>query len=670
MKITPSNDPVHAPELDGALAWLNIHRPLSMRELRGQVVILDFWTYCCINCMHVVPTLRELERRYRDQPLVVIGIHSGKFSAERDPERIAAAIGRYGVEHPVAVDDDMLIWARYAIRSWPTLVVVRPDGRIAAVAPGEPALETIDAFIAGVLAEARESGTLAERPPVLDAAPPQDREPLCYPGKAVVLPDGRLAISDSGHHRVIVCERDGEVRQVFGSGVRGLADGPSDEAAFDDPQGLCWHPTPGSSPEASSTGAIYVADTRNHAIRRLNLEAGTVTTVAGTGQLGLGAPERVASARKVALRSPWDVCSVGDAIYVAMAGNHQLWRFWPDRGDIEVYAGSGVEALIDGDVKKSAWAQPSGLCEKDGILYVADSETSAVRAVDLERGMVTTLAGLGLFDYGDGEGDTDAALLQHCLSVAVDSSGVFIADTYNGKIKRWTARDGGLHGTSSAQRPSADGDICTLLDGLHEPGSVAVAPDGALIIADTNAHRLLEIQGDREIEIAVRGAPRARQGALAPPARGEAPESGVDGWFTTLLELPENVGLGAGDGSLSIIMQTPAGTALAAGSPLSIAVEVSRRSDLLTLPRSAFSLTTRGGRSQIVSIDVHVLALDEQLVDAELVATVDYIACNETDQAACSPGRLHLRVPVRLLSEGGARQLEYGVDLGAYSDGD
>ncbi|MFT3770772.1 MAG: thioredoxin-like domain-containing protein [Minicystis sp.] len=317
---------VTAPEIDGGLAWFNVARPLAMRELRGHVVVLDFWTYCCVNCMHVLPVLRAVEEKYANEPLVVIGVHSGKFSAEHDPARIRDAIGRYDVRHPVVVDRAMTIWARYGIRSWPTLVVVRPDGTIAAVAPGEPKLPVLDAFIAREIDLARKAGTLAPGPLVLPAplpagaawlgegtaSKPQASGPLSFPGKVAVLPGGRLAVSDSGHHRVLVTSADGEVELVIGSGMRGLADGAVADAAFDDPQGTCWH-----------EGALYVADTRNHAIRKVDLERGIVTTVAGTGGLGSAVFTGRVPARSTALRSPWDLASVGDAIYVAMAGSHQ-----------------------------------------------------------------------------------------------------------------------------------------------------------------------------------------------------------------------------------------------------------------------------------------------------------------------------------------------------------
>lgn len=630
-----------APALDRALAWLNVDRPLSLAELRGCVVILDFWTYCCINCMHVVPTLRELEARYADRPLLVIGVHSGKFHAERDPERIREAIGRYGVEHPVVVDDDFQIWSRYAIRSWPTLVVISPRGTISAVAPGEPKLETLDAFVREEMERGEREGTLAPAIPELGFGKPVVNEPLLYPGKAIALPDGRIAVSDSGHHRILLCGADGQLALCAGTGIRGLADGRAEQAAFDDPQGLCWH-----------DGALYVADSRNHVIRRIDPERGAVTTVAGTGQLGEASPEPgLRPALEQPLRSPWDLCSVGDAIYVAMAGSHQIWRFFPGEQTIEVYAGNGVEALLDGAVARSAWAQPSGLSHHDGTLYVADSESSAVRAIDLTKDEARTLVGQGLFDFGDGEGDADSALLQHCLGVAaLDDGGVLIADTYNGKIKRWRPSDDGF------------GEITTELDGLSEPGSVATTPDGVWLIADTNAHRILGVREGAIAEMTIRGVPTAQRGAISWRKTEPAPPTSTRGWFTTQLVLPQGQGLSPGEGAVTLELQAPPGFAVSSGSRLHLDLEVSRRSDLLLLLDAAQHRDARGGPKERLEIHVRITKLPGAVVEAEMLASIDYILCQANDAAACTPGHVDLRVPVRLQGEG-SRKLAFEVPL-------
>ncbi len=632
---------LHAPELDGGLAWFNTRRPLSMRELRGCVVLLDFWTYCCINCMHVLPVLRAVEERFAGEPVVVIGVHSGKFSAEQDPKHIREAIGRYDVRHPVVVDDRMTIWSRFAVRSWPTLVVVRPDGTLAAVAPGEPDVATLTAFVERELDLARVKGTLAAGPPAALSPDEDEHEPLRYPGKILPLADGRLVVSDSGHHRVLVTSARGAVELTIGSGLRGFVDGPLSDAAFDDPQGATYH-----------EGALYVADARNHALRRVDLASGEVTTVAGTGELGTAAPTGRVPARDVALRSPWDVLAVGDALFVAMAGSHQIWRYFPGDGTIEVFAGTGVEALLDGPLARSAWAQPSGMSERAGKLYVADSETSALREIDLARGDVQTLIGEGLFDFGDEEGTAEHAMLQHPLDVAALPDGsLLVADTYNGKLKR-------------VERPGRDARVRTVLAGLNEPGAVAVAPDGAWLVADTNAHRVLRVVDGAPTELPITGAPPARRGTVE-RRRAQRPRMPVDGWFTTLLELPAGEGLSSGEGAVRLRLVAPEGTEIAEGAAVHVQAEVSRRSDLLHVPQPVFEFAGEGGHAQPVEVRVHVTALPEPQIEAELVISVDYLACGSGDRAACWPRNVRVRVPLRLLGESAHTRLSFDVVLPA-----
>jgi thiol-disulfide isomerase/thioredoxin/sugar lactone lactonase YvrE len=634
--------PIHAPELDGGIAWLNTDRPLSLREMRGSVVILDFWTYCCINCMHVLPTLRAIEERHRNEPVVVIGVHSGKFDAEREPLRITEAVQRYDVRHPVVVDDDMDIWSRYGVRSWPTLVIIRPDGTIAAIAPGEPELEVLDAFIGKQLDEARQKGILAAAPPQIHAPPSAPASPVRYPGKVSILPDRRLVISDSGHHRLLLCSPEGRVELTIGSGFRGLGDGPVAEAAFDDPQGACFY-----------DGALYIADTRNHSIRRVDLDRKAVTTVAGTGELGHVAPVDRIPGKQIALRSPWDLVCVGKVIYVAMAGSHQIWRFFPSTGEIEVFAGSGVEALVDGNLEESAFAQPSGLSYEGGTLYVADSEASSVRAIDLDKEVVRTLVGKGLFDFGDIDGPGTEARLQHALGVAALPGGaVLVADTYNGKVKRIEARAPGTP-------------VTTLFDGLQEPGGLAVTPDGAWIVADTNAHRVVRIENGVITTLSCNDAPEPRRGSFASGGPGSSKRTGPIGWFTTLLSLPEGVGLGPGEGTIELTLHTEPGVELSLGSPLRAALEVSRRSDVLILPQSEIRLESRGGPKAVVQIPVRVGPLSVDVVEAEIVTQIHFVGCDAKDHAACVPGRVHARVPVRLLRQGGVSGLSFKVPLPA-----
>ncbi|MDZ7815479.1 MAG: thioredoxin-like domain-containing protein [Planctomycetota bacterium] len=445
-----------------------------MKELRGNVVVLDFLKpYCCINCMHVLPTLEYIEKKYKEEPLVVIGVHSGKFDAERDADNIREAIGRYDIKHPVAVDSSMRIWNEYNVRSWPTLVLIRPDGTVAAVAPGEPDPSQLDSFIASQLEQACAQGTLAKGPPDLSVPAIASDNCLSYPGKVKVISHRTIVISDSGHNRLLIANVDGHVKETIGCSKRGFVDGSFEKACFNDPQGVCEY-----------EDKLYVADTKNHAIREIDLEKRTVKTVAGTGELGgMSAGHNIA--KEVALRSPWDLCSLGEHIYVAMAGSHQIWRFSPHQGTIEVFAGTGAESIDDGDVRLSSFSQPSGLAHSRGKLYVADSETSAIREIDLEKGIVRTVIGTGLFDFGDRDGEFDTAKLQHCLGLDVCDNGLLIADTYNGKIK-----------LLSFDPPL----VKTLHEGLSQPGSVSVEEDGSYFVADTNAHRVVHLWDGKEVE--------------------------------------------------------------------------------------------------------------------------------------------------------------------------
>jgi thiol-disulfide isomerase/thioredoxin len=117
---------VRAPEFPAGMQWLNTATPLRLADLRGKIVLLDFWTYCCINCMHIIPELTALERKYPNE-LVVIGVHSAKFHNEGDSENIRQAILRYEIQHPVVNDRDFRIWRSYAVRAWPTLMVIKPS---------------------------------------------------------------------------------------------------------------------------------------------------------------------------------------------------------------------------------------------------------------------------------------------------------------------------------------------------------------------------------------------------------------------------------------------------------------------------------------------------------------------------------------------------------------
>jgi thiol-disulfide isomerase/thioredoxin len=645
---------IHAPDFTTATAWLNAAQPISVRDLRGQVVILDFWTHCCINCLHVLPVLRDLEERHAHDPLVVIGVHSAKFDAENDARHIRAAMERHGVSHPVAMDADQSIWSAYAVRSWPTLVFLRPDGTVAAVAPGEPDPAELERFVQRLLAEGRAAGTLAAAP--LHLTPPRALEtgPLSFPG-SVLAAGERIFVSDTGHHRVLALDAAGRYLDSIGAGLRGARGGAFAEAALDEPQGL-----------ALDGNLLYVADARAHAVFRADLAARTVTLVAGTGALGT-APlgfEAVPAAQ-TALRSPWGLALRGQTLFIALAGSHQLAALDLVAGTIRAVAGNGREALIDGPGAEAALAQPSGLSlDPDGDrVWFADSECSGVRFFDAASGVVGSIAGgPGLFDFGDGLGPARSGVLQHPLAVLAGRGEVLVADTYNDKLKRLVASASGpLLAQSAGDREAGANVLVEPVYGgpgaplpLGQPGGLCSLPSGALLVADTNQHRLLVVEAGAARVLALQGVPQPQQGVAAAPVdplQGSAPASAA-GWFTALIEAPPGTGLAPGAGELRFEIVPPEGFALAEGAPWSASLEVSRRSDLLGLAVEKLQGTAQGGPS--LPLLVAVRCTHDRDVDSELLVRLRTVACDARDHAACYPITNLFRVPLRLLRAGQA----------------
>jgi thiol-disulfide isomerase/thioredoxin len=494
---------VRAPEFRGR-GWLNTGgRELALADLRGKIVLLDFWTFCCINCLHVLDELRPLEEKYADV-LVVIGVHSPKFEHERDPAAVAAAVERYAVAHPVLDDPQLHTWQQYAAKAWPTLAVVDPEGYLVASMAGEGHAEGLARLIDQLIETHEAKGTLHRGDgPYLPPPPPATT--LRFPGKVLALDNGHLLVSDSAHHSIVEFAADAEtvVRRI-GSGTRGRADGTPDTAQFSEPQGLCLLPPA----VAQVVGYdIVVADTVNHLLRGVTLDTGEVTTVAGSGRpWRTGAESDQRDALSVDLSSPWDVAWYDDRVIVAMAGIHQLWWFDPVAGTAGVYAGTTVEALRDGDLPDVWLAQPSGLSvSTDGTrLWIVDSETSALRYVS--GGAMHTAVGQGLFDFGHVDGAAGQALLQHPLGVcALPDGSVLVADTYNGAVRRFD--------------PSTD-QVSTVESGLAEPSDLVRTPDGGVIVVESAAHRLSRLAPG-----ALRAAGTLGAATTGPRLRTERPPS-------------------------------------------------------------------------------------------------------------------------------------------------
>ncbi|MEK7244836.1 MAG: thioredoxin-like domain-containing protein, partial [Pseudomonadota bacterium] len=447
---------ISAPRIDlPGLAWFNSAGPLALADLRGRLVILDFWTFCCINCMHVLPILKAIEETW-PREVAVIGVHSPKFAAERDGANLAHAVARYGIRHPVIHDPGMAIWRAYTVRAWPTLVFIAPDGKIIGQLSGEPDRERLMNGIAEMLATWRQEGIL--RPGGLELeSPGASGGRLSFPGKIKPVPGAparppresgdldatfnargdsvfrpptggtaRWAAADAGHHQIVLFDDAGSELARYGSGQSGFADGAS-EASFQSPQGL-----------AAEPDTIYVADTGNHAIRRVALADGRVTTLAGNGARGRPLTWRSHPGPDIALASPWDLEIRDGRLFFANAGTHQLGELDLGGGGARALAGTGGEHITDGPAAAALLAQPSGLAldPAGATLYFADSETSAVRALSLGTDAeVTTLVGTGLFDFGHANGAFADAKFQHPLGLAWWKDGLVVADSYNGRLR-------------------------------------------------------------------------------------------------------------------------------------------------------------------------------------------------------------------------------------------
>lgn len=475
---------ITAPEFADGLEWLNVDHPITLEELSGKIVLLDFWTFCCINCIHIIPDLKKLEEKYVEE-LVVIGVHSAKFTNEQGTDQIRQAILRYEITHPVVNDRDFKIWRSYGVRSWPTLVLINPHGKIIASKSGENIFDPFDSVIRQAIDHFDAKGELNRDPFLIELEMfDQTEKFLSFPGKIKSdLDTNTLIISDSNHNRILITDPDGKILDEIGSGEIGQDDGTFENATFNHPQGT-----------TRIGDLIYIADTENHLIRVANVRSRQVKTIIGTGKQAIYF-NVIGQGRKVPLNSPWDLVYHDRKLYIAMAGFHQLWIADLKTMEAKPHAGTGRESNVDGILSRSALAQPSGIAIDGEKLYFADSETSSIRSADIHpKGEVKTIIGKGLFDFGDIDGDHELARLQHPLGVAISGDQLYVADTYNSKIKIIDPKNQtsktyagiGTHGLTDGDPFSAQ---------FNEPSGLTILGD-QLYVADTNNHqiRVIDLQ--------------------------------------------------------------------------------------------------------------------------------------------------------------------------------
>jgi thiol-disulfide isomerase/thioredoxin len=619
---------VRAPELKGDRGWLNTDKPLSIAGLKGKVVLLDFWTYGCINCMHIIPDLKKLEKKYPNE-LVVIGVHSAKFENEKDTENIRRIILRYEIEHPIVNDADFAIWRSYAVDAWPTRYLIDPAGYIIGKLSGEGGYEALDKAIGDSIAEFRKRGELNEAPLklVLERAKVGDL-PLAFPGK--VLADeknDRLFIADSDHNRIVIAKLDGTLVETIGTGVHGADDGAFDRATFFRPQGM-----------ALDGETLYVADTENHLIRQVDLGSKTVKTIAGTGQLSHEYGES-GPALRIGLNSPWDLQLVGRTLYIAMAGPHQIWKLDLDKQEVSTFAGSGREARLDGPVEEAAFAQPSALASDGKTLYVSDAEANIIRAISLgSNAQVHTLVGGNLFDFGDEDGSGNDVRLQHPLGLTRWNDKLLIADTYNHRIKlldpatRSVRRfaGSGKPGQSDGAKPS-----------FYEPGGLAVAGD-KLYVADTNNHAI------RVVDLKTKETKTLQLKGLQPPTANQAAINADVAPNAEEIKLPPQK-VRAGEAAILINVELPAGYHLNPTAPQRYKVSIENGAKSLSIDPQDASRSTKGSQ---LPIRVPVRASTAGV--AELHASFTFVYCREDNTGTCRIKTLVWRAPVEVVDDANA----------------
>lgn len=486
----PYGGAVRAPEFPAGAAWIG-SPPLRLADLRGKVVLLDFWTSGCINCIHILPNLHRLHEAFPNR-LQTIGVHTPKFPAEKDPDRLALAVQRLGIDHPVVSDPDYAIWQSFAVDAWPTLVFIDPQGRVVARHAGEFDYDRVHDFIAQLI-QASPSTEEAQCPLRSPRSPqgegPGVRRSLQFPTKLTTSPTRtQLAIADTGNHRILIVTPEGRIETVIGSGQQGRDDGSFASATFRFPQGLVYAP---------DGHALIVADTGNHLLRRIDLDARTVETIAGTGARGFGVQN--GPARETAIASPADVIWFENRYLIAMAGTHQIWACDPASDRLELVAGTGIESIHDDRFLDATFAQPMGLAALGRTVYVTDAESSAIRALDFDTGRVRRILGRGLFYFGDLDAIGDSARLQHPQGiVATEENGkpvLYLADTFNNKIKRLDpVRCEVVTIAGTGEQGDRDGDA---LDAEFREPSGLTLHSRMLYIADTQNHAVRTLDLDR-----------------------------------------------------------------------------------------------------------------------------------------------------------------------------
>lgn len=466
-----------APDFPRGLDWVNVDHPLTMKELHGKVLVLDFWTYGCSNCLHVIPELQMLEKEFGNQ-IAVIGVHSPKFDNEKNIKTLRKMVVRLRRDEPIVNDVDFKLFRQYGAHAWPTIVVVDPEGKIVGGVTGEDNYDILEATVKKLLKEYE--GEINTDPLPLKLEKEKYAKTLLAAPEKIAVSDEYVAIADTLHNRVLITNHLGKLLHVIGGREAGDADGDGKTVRFSAPRGL-----------AFAKNGLYVADTGNHKLRFIDFSDWHTRTVAGNGD-----NKRYRSgefdAASIGMSSPWGLSYEDGKLYIAMAGAHQIWLYNESGHSLKLLAGRGDESLRDGSLRRAAFSQPSGVSLLGDKLFVADAEDSAIREIDLKEKQVKTLVGEGLFEWGDVDGEFNKAQIQHPAGIAaIDDTHVYIADSYNHRVKLLDLEKGTIKSLVGTGKPE-EGLGVGNKTGLDEPTGLAIL-NGQILIADTNNDRILKL---------------------------------------------------------------------------------------------------------------------------------------------------------------------------------
>ncbi len=460
------------------LTWFNVPKPLSIGEVFGRLVILDFWTFSCINCLHILPSMRRIEKAFKDD-VVILGIHSPNFPYERDPANVAKAIVRYQIEHPVVHDPEFKLWDAYGVKVWPTLILVSPDGQIFARQAGEPDGDKLLEVVGNAARKFKAQGKL--RPAATELTKPEKQNSvLLFPGKMKRLSykgNQYWVVADTGHHQVVIFNDQGQQVQRIGRGAQSNLDGEYNRCAFDNPHGI-----------ACGEDVIYVSDLGSHLIRKIDLKTQTTSTIAGINRRGLTLTKE-SQGTDVGLASVFDMELVDDQLYFANSGTHQIGVIDVKTNMLKPLAGGGAKDILDGAARAAKLAQPSGLSVSADKkrLYFADSDNSAIRYLDLtDLSTVKTVVGRGMAESGRRNGGFASARFQHPMGISICKDFLIAADSFNATLRK-------LDLTKQTVENYAEDFAC-----LDEAPKPLLDPEGItwdggdrLFVVDSNNHRIL-----------------------------------------------------------------------------------------------------------------------------------------------------------------------------------